>query len=68
MKSQLTFTPEVLTCFTLYNHCENYYLTLLVIYERLNILTNDLALRPCTLISTGTARRGLATPQSLVPL
>ena len=39
MKSQLTFTPEVLTCFTLYNHCDYYYLTLLVIYERLNILT-----------------------------
>ena len=38
MKSQLTFTPEVLTCCTLYNHCENYYLTLLVIYEHLNIL------------------------------
>ena len=40
MKSQLTFTPEVLTCCTLYNHCDYYYyLTLLVIYERLNILT-----------------------------
>ena len=38
MKSQLTFTPEVLTCCTLYNHCDYYYLTLLVIYERLNIL------------------------------
>jgi hypothetical protein len=35
MKSQLTFTPEVLTCCTLYNY---YYLTLLVIYEHLNIL------------------------------
>jgi hypothetical protein len=34
MKSQLTFTPEVLTCRTLYNHC-NYYLTPLVIYEHL---------------------------------
>ena len=33
MKSQLTFTPEVLTCCTLYNHCDYYYLTLLVIYE-----------------------------------
>ena len=31
----LTFTPEVLTCCTLYNHCEYYYLTLLVIYEHL---------------------------------
>ena len=38
MKSQLTFTPEVLTYCTLYNHCGYYYLTLLVIYERLNIL------------------------------
>ena len=43
MKSQLTFTPDVLTCFILYNHC-GYYLTLLVIYERVNILKNDLAL------------------------
>ena len=38
MKSQLTFTPEVLTCCTLYNHWYYYYLTLLVIYECLNIL------------------------------
>ena len=41
MKCQLTFTPEVLTCCTLYNHCDYYYyyyLTLLVIYESLNIL------------------------------
>ena len=37
MKSQLTCTPEVLTCCTLYNHCDYYYLTLLVIYEHLNI-------------------------------
>ena len=37
MKSQLTFTPEVLTCCTLDNHCD-YYLTLLVIYEHLNIV------------------------------
>ena len=43
MKSQLTFTPEVLTCWILYNHCD-YYLTLLVIYECLNILKNNLAL------------------------
>jgi hypothetical protein len=43
LKSQLTFTPEVLTCCTLYNHC-HYYLTLLVIYERLNILKNNLSL------------------------
>ena len=35
----LTFTPEVLTCCTLYNHhCDYYYLTLLVIYKHLNIL------------------------------
>ena len=38
MKSQLTFTAEVLTCCTLDNHCDYYYLTLLVIYEHLNIL------------------------------
>jgi hypothetical protein len=38
MKSQLTFTPEVMTCCTRYNHCDYYYLILLVIYERLNIL------------------------------
>ncbi|KAK6316497.1 hypothetical protein J4Q44_G00140210 [Coregonus suidteri] len=43
MKSQLTFTSEVLTCCNLYNHCDCY-LTLLVIYERLNILKNNLAL------------------------
>jgi hypothetical protein len=39
MKSQLTFTFVVLTCCTLYNHCDYYYyLTLLLIYELLNIL------------------------------
>ena len=38
MKSQLTFTPEVLTCCTLDNHCDYYYFTLLVTYEHLNIL------------------------------
>ena len=38
MKSQLTFTPEVLTCCTLDNYCDYYYLTMLVIYKRLNIL------------------------------
>ena len=39
MKSKLTFSPEALTCCTLYSHCEyHYYLTLPVIYERLNIL------------------------------
>ena len=43
MKSQLTFTPEILTCCTLYNFC-HYYLILLVIYERLNILKNNLVL------------------------
>ena len=35
MKSQ--FDPEVLTCCTLYNYCDYYYLTLLVIYERFKI-------------------------------
>ena len=39
----MTFTSEVLTCCTLYNHCD-YYLTPLIIYECLNILKNDLAL------------------------
>jgi hypothetical protein len=43
MKGQLTFTPEVLTCCTFCNHYD-YYLTLLVIYEHLNILKNNLAL------------------------
>ena len=38
MKSQLTFTPEVLTCCTLDNYCDYYYLTMLVIYEHLNII------------------------------
>ena len=38
MTKQLTFTPEVLTCCTLDNHCDYYYLTLLVIYEHFNIL------------------------------
>ena len=57
MKSQLTFTPEVLTCCTLYNHCDYYYLTLLVIYEHLNILAMF-----CYNLHQGTARRGLATP------
>ena len=38
MKSQLTFIPEVLTCCTLDNYCDYYSLTLLVIYEHLNIL------------------------------
>jgi hypothetical protein len=43
MKSQLAFTPEALTCCTLYNHCA-YFLTLLVIYECWNILKNNTAL------------------------
>ena len=43
MKNQLTFTHEVLICCTLYNR-HYYYLTLMVIYECLNILKNDLAL------------------------
>ena len=41
MKNQLALTPEVLNHFTLYNDCD--YLTLLVIYEHLNSLKNDLA-------------------------
>ena len=45
-------STEVLTCCTLDNHCDYYYLTLLVIYEHLNIL----------------AMFGLATPHSLAPL
>ena len=60
MKGQLTFTPEVLTCCTLYNHCDYYYLTLLVIYKHLNILA-------MFCYNVRTARRGLATSQSLVP-
>jgi hypothetical protein len=43
MKIQMTFTSEVLTCCTLYNH-PDYYLTLLDIYEHLNMLKNNLAL------------------------
>ena len=38
MKSQVTFTPVVLTCCTLNNYCDYYYLTMLVIYEHLDIL------------------------------
>ena len=38
MKSQLTFTPEGLTCCTLDNNYNYDYLTMLVIYEHLNIL------------------------------
>ena len=60
MKSQLTFTPEVLTCCNLDNYCDYYYLTMLVIYEH---LVHILLLSP-----PGTVRRGLATPHSLVPL
>jgi hypothetical protein len=68
MKSQLTFPLDVLTCCTLYNHCD-YYLTLLVIYERLNILKYDLPLMAmCSYnIHLAQTRRGLATSQSLVP-
>jgi hypothetical protein len=43
MKSQPTFTPEVLTCCTLDNYCDYYYLTMLVIYEHLNIFEHILA-------------------------
>ena len=45
MNSQLTFTPEVLTCCTLYIHCVYYY-TLLVINELLNILAMYCNLHP----------------------
>ena len=38
MKSQLTFTSDVLTCCTLNNHCDYYFFKLLVVYEHLNIL------------------------------
>ena len=66
MKSQLTFTPEVLTCYTLYNHCD-YYLTLLGIYEHLE---EQSGLNGNVLLKSppGIAKRGLATPQSMVPL
>jgi hypothetical protein len=68
MKSQLTFSPDVLTCCTLYNHCD-YSLTLLVTYECLNILKNNLALMTIHSYNIhAVQRRGLATPQSLVPL
>jgi hypothetical protein len=52
----------------LYNSCD-YYLTLLVIHKRLNIWKNNPALMAMYSfrISTGTARRDLATPLSLVP-
>jgi hypothetical protein len=45
-------------------------MTLLVIYERLNILKDDLALIALYSynLHPGRVRRGLATPQSLVPL
>ena len=55
MKSKLTFTPEVLTCCTLDNYCDYYYLTLLVIYEHLKISA-------MFCYNLGTVRRGLATP------
>ena len=63
MKSQLTFTPEVLTCCTLYNHCDYHYLTLLVIYERLNILVMF-----CYNLYLAQPEEDLATRQSLVLL
>ena len=58
-----TFTPEVLTCRTLDNYCDHYYLTMLVIYEHLNILAMF-----CYNLHPVTARRGMSTPHSLVPL
>jgi hypothetical protein len=62
MKSQLTFTPEVLTCCTLNNHCD-YYLTLLVICEHLNILAMF-----CYNLNPAQPEEDWATPHSLVPL
>jgi hypothetical protein len=68
MKSQLTLTPELLTSCTLYNHCD-YYLTLLVFYERWKHLEERSRLNGHALLESppGTARRGLATRQRLVP-
>jgi hypothetical protein len=67
MKSQLTLIPEALTSCTFYNHCD-YYLTLLVFNEHLNILKYDLALMATYSYNLQLAvRRGLATLQSLVP-
>ena len=60
MKSQLTFTPEGVTCCTLDNYCDYYYLTMLVIYEHLNILAMF-----CYNSPPGTAGRGLAIPHML---
>ncbi|KAK6321278.1 hypothetical protein J4Q44_G00082540 [Coregonus suidteri] len=68
MKSQVTFTPDVLICCNLYNHCD-YYLTLLVIYERLNILVKNLALMAMYCYNLHPAQpERVPTPQSLVPL
>ena len=55
MKSQLTFTLD--------NYYDYYYLTMLVIYAHLNILA-----MVCYNLHSAQARRGLATPHSLVPL
>jgi hypothetical protein len=64
MKSQLTFTPEVLTRCTLDNYCDYYYyFTMLAIYEHLNILVMF-----CYNLHPAQPERGLATPHSLVPL
>ena len=63
MKSQLTFTPEVLTCSTLYNHCDYYY-NLLVIYEHLE---EQSGLDGHVLLEfpPGTASKGLANQSIL---
>ena len=58
----MTFTPEVLTCCTLYSHCD-YYLTLLIIYERLNLLRNNL-----TLMAMYPYNPHLAQPEEDCPL
>ena len=63
MKSQLTCTPEVLSCCTLDNYCDYYYLTMLVIYEHLNILAMF-----CYNLHPAQPEEDPATPHSLVPL
>uniref|UniRef100_A0A4W5LLE0 Protein zwilch n=1 Tax=Hucho hucho TaxID=62062 RepID=A0A4W5LLE0_9TELE len=58
-----TFLGLVLTCCTLYNHWDYYYLTLLVIYERLNILSMF-----CYNLHPAQPEEDWPTPHSLVPL
>uniref|UniRef100_A0A4W5MYK2 Forkhead box N4 n=1 Tax=Hucho hucho TaxID=62062 RepID=A0A4W5MYK2_9TELE len=69
MKSQLTFTPEVLTCCTLYNHCDYYYLSLLVICEHLNILAMYCCnLHPAQLLTTELSQQSEELPGDLQSL